>query len=72
MARTRKASAVSAMERDVRLDVPMEQRYQYIQVAAYYIAERRGFQGGSDIDDWLQAEVEIDQLVRGGVVPFAT
>jgi hypothetical protein len=27
--------------------------------AAYYIAERRGFEPGHEVDDWLQAEGEI-------------
>jgi hypothetical protein len=27
---------------------------------AYAIYERRGGQGGQDMDDWLQAEREID------------
>lgn len=28
--------------------------------AAYWRAERRGFQSGQEIDDWLAAEKEID------------
>lgn len=28
--------------------------------AAYYAAERRGFKGGSELEDWLAAEREID------------
>ena len=31
-----------------------------IAMAAYYRAEKRGFTGGSQEDDWLQAEAEID------------
>lgn len=38
-------------------------RQHYIEVAAYYIAERRGFLGGCANEDWVQAEVEIDQLL---------
>jgi hypothetical protein len=33
--------------------------------AAYYIAERRGFAPGKALDDWLQAEDEIEALTRG-------
>lgn len=40
-----------------------EVRYRYIQVAAYYIAERRGFAEGSAEHDWAQAECEIDRLL---------
>ena len=45
-----------------------EQRRFYVEVAAYYIAERRGFHGGSELDDWAQAEAEIDRLLREGIL----
>jgi hypothetical protein len=45
-----------------------EQRRMYVEVAAYYIAERRGFQGGSELEDWVQAEAEIDRLLREGIL----
>jgi hypothetical protein len=31
-----------------------------IAVAAYYNAERRGFEGNNELDDWLDAEKSID------------
>ncbi|HEY8507133.1 MAG TPA: DUF2934 domain-containing protein [Steroidobacteraceae bacterium] len=31
--------------------------------AAYFRAERRGFAPGHELDDWLAAEREIDQLI---------
>jgi len=37
-----------------------EERHRRIAEAAYYIAERRGFQDGSAHGDWLQAEKIID------------
>lgn len=40
-----------------------EQRRQYIEVAAYYIAERGGFNGDCDLENWLAAEAEIDRLL---------
>jgi hypothetical protein len=43
-----------------------EERHRLIEVAAYYIAERRGFQGASSDDDWLQAEQEIDAMIAAG------
>lgn len=43
-----------------------EQRNHFIAVAAYYIAERRGFDGGDPGDDWTQAEREIDRLLAEG------
>ncbi|MFN3883182.1 MAG: DUF2934 domain-containing protein [Rhodocyclaceae bacterium] len=45
-----------------------EQRRLYVEVAAYYIAERRGFVGGSELEDWVQAEAEIDRLLREGIL----
>jgi prefoldin subunit 5 len=37
--------------------------------AAYFRAEHRGFQGGDPLDDWLQAEAEIDRMTAGGEKP---
>jgi hypothetical protein len=44
--------------------VTPEQRYRMICDAAYFRAERRGFVGGSAVQDWLDAESEIDDLLR--------
>lgn len=46
--------------------VPAEQRRNYIEMAAYYIAERRGFVPGNPLEDWVQAEAEIDRLLSEG------
>lgn len=43
-----------------------DQRRYYIEVAAYYIAERRGFMGGHEAEDWNAAEVEIDRMLLEG------
>jgi hypothetical protein len=43
--------------------VTAEQRLCDIAVAAYYIAERRGFSAGDPLADWVQAEAEIDCLL---------
>jgi hypothetical protein len=32
-----------------------------IAIAAYYKAASRGFAGGQELDDWLQAEAEFNQ-----------
>lgn len=45
------------------LSDPMRQ--QWVAEAAYFIAERRGFLGGSPEDDWSQAEVQIDRMLAG-------
>lgn len=38
-----------------------QSRQNRIEVAAYYIAKKRGFQSGSELEDWLQAEKEVDR-----------
>lgn len=42
-----------------------------VAVAAYYLAERRGFAPGFELDDWLSAETMIDALMRESMVPEA-
>jgi hypothetical protein len=37
-----------------------EEKRHLIEEAAYFIAERRGFQGDLVLDDWLQAEREVN------------
>lgn len=39
--------------------ITSEERYQMIEVAAYYIAEKNGF-GDNHMDYWLEAEKEVD------------
>lgn len=43
-----------------------EQRNHYVEVAAFYIAERRGFVPGNPADDWCEAEREVDRLIASG------
>jgi hypothetical protein len=35
-----------------------------IETAAYYRAERRRFEAGHELEDWLSAEAEIEALLR--------
>lgn len=35
--------------------------------AAYYLAEKRGFAPGRELQDWCEAESLIDRLTAGGV-----
>jgi hypothetical protein len=46
--------------------IPSEQRRHYIEVAAYFIAERHGFMPGRELADWTAAEAEIDRLLAEG------
>ena len=56
----RKKTALAAQS------IAPEQRANYIQVAAFYIAERRGFAPGNPEQDYLDAAAEIDRLVAAG------
>lgn len=39
-----------------------EQRYKMVEMAAYYIAERHGFEGNPS-DFWIQAEAQIEAML---------
>jgi len=45
--------------------MPSSERAHMIAEAAYYIAEQRGFSGGDPLQDWLDAEVQIDRMSTG-------
>lgn len=45
---------------DAGLEALDRRRHDAISEAAYFLAEKRGFQAGFDIDDWLQAERDLD------------
>jgi hypothetical protein len=44
--------------------VSPEERQNMIAAAAYSKAECRGFTEGCELEDWLAAEAEIDQLLK--------
>ena len=46
-----------------RAPLPPEERRRMIAEAAYYRALHRGFAGGSQDQDWRDAEAEIDALL---------
>jgi hypothetical protein len=48
--------------------IAADTRLHYIQVAAYYIAERNGFKD-DPATTWLAAEREIDSLLMAGKLP---
>jgi hypothetical protein len=50
-----KADSAAAIDQPDAAD-----RLSKIAVAAYFIAERRGFLPGHELDDWLSAEAEVD------------
>ena len=58
------AEAAKALTRATSFVGP-EKRAALIAEAAYFRAEKRGFAGGHETEDWLAAESEVDaQLMR--------
>ena len=47
--------------------VDAEMRDRMITEAAYYRAEERGFVSGYELEDWLEAEAEVDQSLSSGL-----
>ena len=45
-----------------RAGVTAEERYRLIAEEAYFRAERRGFTPGAELQDWLEAEAEIEKV----------
>lgn len=60
------ASAKPVRSRAKKPTIGQEQRRNYIEVAAYYIAARRDFAPGDPLQDWVEAEAEIDRLLAEG------
>lgn len=52
------------IQEQTKLTISQDQRRQLIETAAYLRAEQRGFNGGDPMDDWLQAESEVDAMLR--------
>ncbi len=54
------AKAASKTDAPATTTVSAEERYQMIQQAAYFLAERQGFQGDSS-GHWIEAERQINE-----------
>jgi hypothetical protein len=48
------------------VELSPELRQDMIREAAYFRAERRGFQGGDPLSDWLSSEQEVDSALSMG------
>ncbi len=57
----------SAEPRTAGAKIAPEQRQQVIAQAAYFIAERRGFAPGNELEDWLQAEAEFEACIKAAL-----
>jgi hypothetical protein len=57
----------SRYSRIAELIVERNVRHEQIAQAAYFRAERRGFEPGHELEDWLAAEAEIDTGITLGM-----
>ena len=46
-----------------RIEISPEERWKMVAVAAYLKAEKRGFAPGHELEDWTEAENEIDAFM---------
>ena len=60
-----KAADMAAAKRQQTQNLAPEERHRLITEAAYFIAEQRCFQGDMAMEDWLQAEAEVDACFAG-------
>ena len=47
-------------------NVTPDERHRMIAEAAYHRAEKRGFMNGDPVQDWLEAEAQIESELRNG------
>jgi hypothetical protein len=59
-----KANGSSTQTTPVPPDFAAYPREELVAVAAYYRAERRGFAPNDEISDWLEAEAEVESLLK--------
>jgi len=59
-----RAHSATGSQGAVPLD--LETRRRMVAEAAYYLAERRRFEPGLDMDDWVEAERQIETAVSPG------
>lgn len=60
----KKAPARPRKARQKVAGMSAETRHHVIEKAAYYRAEKRGFQNGDPVADWLSSEKEVDDLLK--------
>ena len=53
------------------MSIDAERRQQMIAEAAYLIAERRGFEGGDPAQDWIEAEMVVNNSLMQEAAPAA-
>jgi len=61
-----KKSTLTSKPHTESITITSEERWKMIAIAAYHKAERRGFAPGGELQDWAEAEQEIDELLMSG------
>ncbi len=57
------------MPKSKQTPISLDQQRYLIAEAAYFRAEHRGFQGGCPVEDWLEAEQEINRRLSQPALP---
>jgi hypothetical protein len=65
-AKATKTTKQRAKPQPETVELSPESRHDMIKAAAYFRAEKRGFQGGDPISDWLLSEQEVDSTLSAG------
>lgn len=58
-----KSAATPATKSAAKTVLTPAERMKMIAEAAYYLAEKRGFNGGNELSDWVAAEKQVDALI---------
>ena len=66
-AKTTKPTKRRTSSRPEKINLSPELREEMIREAAYYRAEKRGFEGGDPLTDWLASEEEVCTALSQGV-----
>ncbi len=54
-----------SLDEDTKGEIGAELRHRMISEAAYQLYAERGYVDGLELDDWLQAEAEVDRRLGG-------
>ena len=63
---TKKTTTPRTQSQPKAIELSPESRHEMIKAAAYFRSEKRGFQGGDAISDWLVSEQEVDSALSAG------
>jgi len=61
-----KKSSTTSKPQTSSISITSEERWKMIAIAAYHKAEQRGFVPGGELQDWAEAEKEVDELLMSG------